>query len=722
MLGRRKNTAGAADTSTNPLQGAPGRLLLLKILLLLFFVAIALRLVQIQLIDAGRYQEIARRQYEAKVILPAARGNLYDRNGKLLVSNTMMLSFGADPKMLGGRADAIAARFARVFESSRQSYLERLTQTKRHFVWLERRVQPSYSRQLRVREFDGVLEMEEPQRLYHYDNVGGQLIGFTDVDNNGLSGLELQLNDELKGSDGYVIMQRDGLGRKRPSVDYPRVEPVNGKHAALTIDIEYQAIAEEELRKGVDRTGAEAGLAILMDPSTGEVLAMANYPPVDPNEPSKYEQSAMKNRAITDMFEPGSVFKLVTAGAALEHNLAKPEQKFFGENGLYLAPLGRGKTQKITDMHRFGMLTLQEAMEQSSNIVMAKVSDLVGAELLYTTARDFGFGTKTGVDLPGEVAGELKKPTEWSGTTLNTMAYGYEVGVTPLQIASAYAAVANKGIMMRPFVVRQILDEKYQVLEEAHPQVVRKAIGKSTALTLTRFFEGVVERGTGIAAKIPGLRIAGKTGTSRKNIDGHYDLSRFTASFVGFFPADEPKVVCLVMLDNPHEGGYTGGLASAPIFRGIAQKIYATSGRFASRPSAVIAARAPVVIPDVTSLRVEAARAMLASDGFETVLQGSGDLVLRQSPAAGARQPRGSVVSLVTGGAQTAVPPGYVLVPDVRGLSIRRAMNRLSTLQLDVDISGSGVVTAQSPLQGDQVKLGTRVTLRCQAPALGIGT
>ena len=715
MFARIKNAAGAADTGTGPLHGTPGRFLLLKIALVLFFLAIVLRLVQIQVIDAGAYQEIARRQYEAKVVLPAARGNLYDRNGKLLVSNTMMVSFGADPKMIGSRAEAIATRFARVFESPRNSYLERLSQKNRHFVWLERRVRPGYSRQLRVREFEGTLEMEEPQRLYHYDHVGGQLIGFTDIDNNGLSGIELELNGQLSGNNGYVIMQRDGLGRKRPSVDYPRVEPVNGKHAVLTLDIEYQAIAEDELKKGVERTSAERGVALIMDPSTGEILAMANYPSVNPNDPSNYEQSAMKNRLITDMFEPGSVFKLVAVGAALEHHLVKPEQKFFGENGSYQVPLGNGRSRKISDMHKFGMLTVQEAMEQSSNVVMAKISDVIGAELFYTTARDFGFGTKTGVDLPGEVGGELKKPNQWSGTTLNTMAYGYEVSVTPLQVACAYAAVANGGVLMKPFIIRQVLDENHQVLEEAHPQVVRRVISKNTALTLTRFAEGVVERGTGTAAKIRGLRIAGKTGTSERMIEGRYDMANHRASFVGFFPADDPKVVCLVVLDNPRQGGYTGGTASAPVFRGIAQKIYASAGRFAVRPAVTLAGKAQFVVPDVTSLKVEAARAMLASDGFETVLEGTGEVVLRQSPAAGVRRARGSKITLVTGGGQAALPPGYALVPDVRGLSLRRAMNRLSTQQLDININGSGVVAAQSPAPGEQVKVGTKVTLRCQA-------
>jgi cell division protein FtsI (penicillin-binding protein 3) len=718
MFGRKRHSAGPVNTAMPPPRETLSRMLVLKIALLVLFAVIALRLVQIQVLDAGKYQEIARRQYEAKLVLPAARGNLFDRHGKLLVSNSMTVSFGADPKMLRGKADAIATRFARVFESSKREYLEKLSQDDRHFVWLERRVRPAYSRQLRVREFQGTVEVEEPRRLYHYDCIGGQLIGFTDVDNNGLSGVELQLNGMLKGLNGQMIMQRDGLGRKRPSVDYPRVEPINGKHAVLTLDIEYQAIAEEELRKGVERTKAESGLAVILDPATGEILAMAQCPLVNPNEPSRYSQSALKNRAITDMFEPGSVFKLITAGAALEHHLMKPERKFFAENGTYLVPLRNGKTRKINDMHRYGTLTLQEAMEQSSNIVMAKVSDVVGAELLYTTARDFGFGTRTGVDLPGEVDGQLKKPSEWSGTTLNTMAYGYEVNVTPLQIACAYAAVANKGILMKPFVIRQVMDEQGEVLQETHPQVVRRAIDQSTAETLTRFFEGVVERGTGTAAKIPGLRVAGKTGTSRRVIDRRYDPSNHTASFVGYFPADNPKVVCLVMLDSPHEGGYTGGMASAPIFHGIAQKIYATSGRFASQPAPAIAGKAMIVVPDVTSLKVEAARTMLSSHGFAAVLQGNGEQVLKQVPAAGARHVQGSAITLVTGGSkEQALPAGYALVPDVRGLSIRRAVNRLSTAQLDAGINGSGIVSSQSPGAGEQVKIGSRIELRCQPPA-----
>ncbi len=501
--------------------GTLGRMFALKVGLLLLFAVIACRLVQIQVLEARRYQEVARRQSEVKVVLPAARGNIYDRNGALLVSNAIMASLGADPKMMGTDANEFAARLARVFEHTRRYYLDKLD-TERRFVYLERRVKPQLVRMVNPAAFDGIVQLEEPRRLYHYEQLAGQVIGFTDVDNNGLSGVELQCNSALQGRDGFMIMQRDALGRRRTSVDYPRTEPANGRHVTLTLDLGFQAIAEEELRKGIERTTAESGLVVMIDPATGEVLAMANYPGINPNDPGHGDAGPAKNRAITDMFEPGSVFKVVTASAALEHHLVAPGQKFFGEQGVWVVGTG-GKSRRITDTHPHGMLSMQEAVEQSSNIVMAKISNLIGAELLYTTARDFGFGNESGIDLPGEVRGELKKPTAWSGTTLNSMAYGYEVGVTPIQIASAYATIANKGVLMKPYVIKRVLDDQEQVLSETRPQAIRTVVSRETARTLTTFLEGVVEHGTGTGARLDGVAVAGKTGTSRKFIGDRYE-------------------------------------------------------------------------------------------------------------------------------------------------------------------------------------------------------
>ena len=281
----------------------------------------------------------------------------------------------------------------------------------------------------------------------------------------GLDGLELAYDDILRGEDGYVVMQVDGLGHLRPSVDFPRVDPVHGYDLILTLDIDYQSIAEEELRKGVERTKAVGGLVVMLDPRTGEVLAMVNTRSLDPSDDRA--GSPPKNRIITDMFEPGSVFKVVTASAALEREAVTLDQTFDAEGGRYLVHLPGGRTRLITDAHPYGIVTFREAIEVSSNIVFAKVSDLIGVEAMYTTARKFGFGTKTGIELPGEVSGQLKKPTEWSGTTLNTMAYGYEVGVTPMQIACAYGAIANGGVLMRPFLVRRVLHGTEGEVEES---------------------------------------------------------------------------------------------------------------------------------------------------------------------------------------------------------------------------------------------------------------
>jgi len=691
---------------------------MVKVLLLTFFLVIALRLVQVQVLNARKYQEIARKQYEAEVKLPALRGRIYDRNGKLLVSNARRVSFAADPKSMRDRKEQVADRFARVFEKSREFYLSKLADNQQRFVWLERNVNPELAARVKPAEFTGVIEVSEPKRLYHYDHAAGQLIGFTDIDNKGLSGIELQEDRYLKGSDGHMTMQRDGYGHVRPSVEYPRIEPVNGNDLVLTIDVEYQAIAEQELKKGVERNKAESGLVIMMDPASGEILALANYPTFSPENSSREDQFVLRNRAITDMFEPGSVFKLVAASAALERNIVKPDQKFNAERGKYNAPLPGGKFHLISDMHEFDVLTFQEAIELSSNIVLAKISDLVGAEALFTMARNYGFGTETGIELPGEIRGELKKPSEWSGTTLNSMAYGYEVGVTPIQIVTAYAAVANKGMLMKPYVVKQARDQNQQVIRESAPESVRRVVSRKTAETLNAMFKGVVLRGTGVSARIAGASVAGKTGTSRKFIGGRYETGSYTATFAGYFPADDPKVVCLVMLDNPSAGAYTGGLASAPIFKAIAEKVYATSQQFVKMPDAVAGVPETLAVPDVMALKTDDARLKLEKQGFTVLLNGEGPIVVAQSPEGGTSLHHGARVTLTTDKVLSLLDRGLTVVPDVRRLPVRRAVNRLAMRRLDTGILGSGIVTSQNPSPGEQVRIGTRVTVRCEPRTL----
>ncbi|MEE8115222.1 MAG: penicillin-binding transpeptidase domain-containing protein, partial [Nitrososphaerales archaeon] len=391
-----------------------------------------------------------------------------------------------------------------------------------------------------------------------------------------------------------------------------------------------------------------------------------------------------------------------------------PEQEFFAQNGKYIVKLGRGKARAINDIHEYGTITFQEAMELSSNIVMAKVSDLIGVERLYLMARNFGFGTETGLELPGEVGGELKKPNQWSGTTLNSIAYGYEVSVTPLQIALAYAAVANKGVLMWPRILKQVLNENNEIIVETRSQVIREVISTTTAQTLTRFLVGVVERGTGVSAKVKDVSVAGKTGTSRKFVGGKYERGSYTASFAGFFPAEDPKVMCVVMLDNPRVGGYTGGVASAPIFRAIIEKVIATCARFTKKSNAAIAGKQPMAIPDVRSLKTDVAIDVLRSQGFRVKTLGEGKFIVGQSPAPPMKLSSDGLVKLTTTAADGTMADGYTVVPDVRGMTIRRAMNRLAMRQLDVEVAGSGIVVDQKPRVGQRVKIGACVSVRCQ--------
>ncbi|MCX6144579.1 MAG: penicillin-binding transpeptidase domain-containing protein [Ignavibacteriales bacterium] len=718
------------NISTEKLAAAPqpetpakarGRFITLKLGFAVFFLVIAGRLVEIQFLQASKYQSMARKQYELTAVVPAVRGNIYDRNHNVLASNSIFVSFAADPKVVGENADEIARQFTAAFGKSPSYYAAKLhsvtsSGSLKRFVWLERHVRAEVAKRIEAQKLVGVVPIDEPKRLYHYDAVAGTLIGFTDVDNKGISGIEVEFDEYLRGKDGSVIMQRDGLGRARPSIDYPRIEPRNGHDLILTIDLAYQSIVEEELKRGVQENKASAGLAVMLNPKTGEILALANVPGINPNDLGSYDINASRNRVVTDVFEPGSVFKVVTASAAYENGLVTPEKKFYAEHGTYFATVSsRAKPQKITDTHPYEWLTFQEAIELSSNIVMAKVGPTIGPERLYRQARNYGFGIPTGIDLPGEVRGRLKKPNEWSGTTLPTMAYGYEVSVTPLQIALAYAAVANKGVLMKPFVVSEIQDRDGEVLFEQRPQSIRRVISEQTAALLIQAFEGVVERGTAKESRIQGVRIAGKTGTSKKVIDGHYGVGSYTGSFVGFFPIEDPQVVCLVMMDNPQGGSYYGGAVSAPVFRAIADRIINTSGRFTKTPQPKDEhPRNGITVPDVRTLQINIATRLLESHGLKCQTVGTGDIVVRQVPAPGKHLEKDDVVQIVLNETGTETSGGSPIVPDVRGMSVRRAINRLVVDDFDIQVRGSGVVVSQVPAAGQKIQAGATIHLTCE--------
>lgn len=645
------------------------RIRILQILLLILFFAVALRLVQIQIIEFEKYRETARNQHILKKILPAERGTFFDRYGYPITSNTKKVSIAVDPLMAKDSAYKIAKTLSVIFKKPAKYFLKKIKSPGR-FTWLIKNVDIQYRDSVESKKLKGIIVKTEPRRLQYDDQIAGQLIGTTDYKNSGNSGLEQYYNKELSGKDGYAIYERIGKIKILPSIDYPRQEPIHGNNIYLTIDLRLQAIAEKELSKGAKKTNARGGIAIIMHTETGEILALAQYPQINPDTFGESDLEDQRLRAVTDIFEPGSVFKIVVASAALENNLVSPKRVFNAENGIYRVNVGNS-SRIIRDIEKAEKYSFEDAIKYSSNIVMARISDIVGNNLFYKMARDYGFGTKTNIDFPGEVNGILRKPKEWSGTTRNTLAYGYEVSVTPIQLACAYAAIANKGKLMQPYLLKKITDHSGNLLHQSSPRFIRKVISESTAEKLTNMLERVVEGGTGENAKLPNIRIAGKTGTSKKIVDGSYFNNKYTASFVGFFPVENPKIVCLVIIDEPSGDEIYASKVSAPIFRAIAEQI--------------------INLTDYFTLPIKS---------LITVNQNKN----------------------TTREVESVPENNQNRVPNVCGLSIRRAIDVLTAYKLKPRISGSGTVVSQIPPPGAKINKDRTVKIICEnkiAAAIG---
>ncbi|NTW48336.1 MAG: penicillin-binding protein 2, partial [Chlorobiales bacterium] len=520
--------------------------------LFVFVGLIVIRLMTVQIVNSAEYKVKAKRQYESRRPVSAARGAIYDRDMQKLATSLTLISFAADPNVFQKQEkkpgetharkpenpERVADSLAKIFRKDRNDYLKKLKE-KGNFVWLERNVPIDVAVKVTGMQLPGVRQIREKNR--YYENLAAQVIGFTDRDNNGISGIEKQYDTDLRGTDGVIIMQRTATGKYYPAVDKPLVEPVDGNGLQLTLDMNIQAIVETELKRGLDAAGAQAGIAIVMDVRTGEILAMSNQPDFDMNKKGAYQAEAVRNRAITDTYEPGSTFKLVMATAATELEIRKADDWVFAENGKY-----RVFGQTIQDHEKLGKVTFKMAIAQSSNIIAAKTAMAIGPEKFYEYAHAFGFGEKTGIDLIGEVRGKLKPVKDWGKPTLPWMAQGYEVQVTPLQILCAYAALANDGVLMKPYIVKKVLSPDGDVIKENKPVEVREVMSKSSARYVRNYFKTVVDSGTGMAAAIEGLEVGGKTGTAQLLVDGNYRTGSYVSSFVGFFPVNQPEIAAII--------------------------------------------------------------------------------------------------------------------------------------------------------------------------------
>jgi len=688
--------------------------LLFPVLLLVVYA----RLFSIQILNSDTYRLAAKKQYESKITLKPLRGAILDRKLNPLVTSVDCFSFAADPNMVDDK-DSVANLFASVFGKQPSYYLDKLNLTNNSFVWLERRADERSSK-LDGINLSGVIKINESRRVNNYQPLAAKLIGLTDVDNVGISGIEMQYDDTLTGKDGFVIMQKDGLGRKRPAAEYPRTEPVNGNNIVLTIDLDIQKIVEEELEKAVYANNADGGKCVVMAVKTGEILGI--YSTVSPANVSSHGSDKLS--VVTDPFEPGSTFKVVTAAAALE-------EKIQDRNDIIQIHGGELKFHnlKITDAHKFNSLTFQQVVEQSSNVGMIQVASKLGERKFYKYARDFGFGSLTGIDFPGESKGVLKKPIDFSPVTLKFMAIGYEILVTAIQMTNAFASIANGGIMMKPFLVKKIMAPGGTVVREYNPVVVREVISKSTAAVLTDLLYGVVERGTGVEAKINDIKVAGKTGTSQKFVEGKYSKNSYTSSFIGYFPADDPAIVISVIIDAPKTGAYYGGRVAAPVFRNIAWRILNLNGFefnnyfHPESPNAYIESQE--VRPDVVDLNLaglelsDAVRILTEKRiKFEVSFpQGYSPASIDDFVVVGQEVLPGNVLKLLTsspGIERNGKTAPMSELPDITGLSLRKAINVISGYGLEFSVSGWGKVLRQTPPPGTVPGQNTQISLFCE--------
>ena len=688
-----------------------GRLRVALITGLAVWAIVILRLAVIQLVHSPGLAEYALDQHIKPVNLAADRGVIYDRNMVALTDNLAVQSVCADPKKIESPS-TVARQLARTLGGSYDDYLAKLRKDK-SFVWIRRQISPQSAMALRALDLPGIDFLPESKRVHLLGDTACHVVGLTDIDGRGLSGIEREMDELLTGAEATVYYCLDSANNRTPTPACTKIVPKDGMSIVLTIDAHLQSIVEVELERGIRAHNARSGMAIVQDPWTGEILAMANWPSFDPDRPELYSMASRKNRAVTDQFEPGSTFKLITAAAALTGGSADSASVYYGCRGS--KDFGRFT---IHDVKEMGWLDFEHAFAKSSNVAFAEIAYGVGAVPLYSFARDFGFGCLTGISLPGEVRGMLREPGDWSSRSVPTIGIGQEIAVTGLQMVGAYSTVANGGYLMEPKVIKQILDEDGRVVEDARWSVVRQVIEPEVAETLKRLLTSATEYGTGKNARVAELSVSGKTGTAQKAASGsrRYDPSKWVSSFAGMAPADDPQLVCLVVIDEP-DGRGLGGEVAAPVFARIMERIvrgpgheyvlrgrgdYVESERGPGRLDRTVANR-PSHASDDGGERWDATPASNAGDPFDSY-----DGELAGFAADGfVRTGRGGFVVV------PAFDEDEVEVPDLRGMSVRLARQTAASHGLTLTFRGNGRVAEQSPRAGRVVSSGHDVEVRC---------
>ena len=641
------------------------RLGVAAVLLFVWVVAIEARLVVLQVVEHQELVVRAERQRNRTITVPAKRGELLDRNGEVLAYSVDGDAIFAEPVLVSdpqATATAVCQALDKCTAALRERLAERLSR-KRPFAYLERRVSPIEAERVRRLGIKGIGILREDRRFYPNRELAAHVLGYVGIDNEGLAGIEVSHEEQIKGRSGRVLLQTDAKNQAFARLQTP---PTVGATLELTIDRYLQYIAERELEAGVAEFGAKGGTVIIMQPQTGDILALANWPTFNVNAYQGTPPTTLRNRAVQEVYEPGSTFKVVTASAALEEGVVRTTETFDVSAGQI-----RFGARVIEDVHRYGLLSFTDVIVKSSNVGAIKVGLRLGADRLSQYVRRFGFGQSVLGELPGETRGIVWDAAKLNDSALASVSMGYQVGVTPIQMATAVSAIANGGELVAPRLVRALVRDNRR--NEEPPKKLRRVVGHATAATLTTIMESVVEVGTAKAARLDGYTVAGKTGTAAKLERGAYSKSNYNASFVGFVPSRSPAVTILVVIDSPHGKGYYGGAVAAPIFKRVAERTVRYLG----------------IGP--------------------TVGEGALVLVAEREPSPRIAPRPARTASLLD------VRPGRLaadgLMPDLRGMCAREAVQALARIGLVARLQGDGVVVAQSVPPGEQVQRGGPCTL-----------
>jgi cell division protein FtsI (penicillin-binding protein 3) len=681
----------SGESKTRP-DASTRRALLVAAFVVCWMLVISVRLVYLQISDHERLVERAQRQQQFALETGPERGQLVDRYDRELARSIQTSSIFVDPAELETSADlaAIATGVASVLNVDPKGLLSQLSQAKdggRRFLWLARRMSADQAEKIRGLGLRGLHFRTEPKRFYPNGSLAAHVLGFVGIDGAGLGGVEQVYNEKIVGEAGKLFVERDSRGNAYESFELPS-KP--GQTIVLTIDQSIQYRAEQALVAAVKRNRAKSGTAIVLDPHSGEILALANAPTFDPNDVASVWPEARSNWALQNIYEPGSTFKIVSFSAAIEKGLVKPEDRIDCQMGAITIA---GRT--IRDHKAFGTLTIAEALAKSSNVAAIKLGVRVGDATMHEFITRFGFGSRTGIELPGETPGLLRPVTRWQPSSIGSIAIGQEVGVTPVQMAAAFGALANDGVRVAPHLVREIRTSAGTSVYRANSEE-RRVVTPETARSLRRMLEEVTLHGTAKLAQLDGYSAAGKTGTAQK-IDPKtktYSRTKHVASFVGFAPVENPAVVIIVVIDEP-AGAYHGGDVAAPVFREIAEQILPDLGiapdtKFNLESDRVADAAPEVQSPQADQAEQERTR---VADARKATLP-------RVSP----RDDAGGEIVYAVASSKA------VLMPDMRGRSVRDVARACAQLGLHLEARGDGHVIRQSPAPGTEVGSGQVVS------------